>query len=281
MGLMTLTHPASAGVPSALERLRAVVARLEGRTGGACATLPMGLSTLDAHLPGGGLALAALHEVAPATYGDTGAAFGFATAVAARIQGSRGGPVVLVASRRGIVDLGRPYGPGLAGLGLDPGRLLLVEVANPHEALWAIDKALRSGVVAVVVGAVAARLDLVATRRLHLAAGGGTPLVLLRTAEADQVSAAATRWRIAATAAARDRFGAVARPSWHATLTRCRNGRPGAWRMEWDHAAHCFTAPDALGFAAPGALADHPPSPGARALGTRAGASVGDRQQAG
>ena len=258
MRFVPLTRVASLEARSALERLRAVVARLEGRAGGACAALPFGLPALDAHLPGGGLALAALHEVAPVAYGDTGAAFGFAAAIAARVQHVRGGPVVLVASPRGIADLGQPYGPGLALLGLDPARLLLVEAGKAGEALWAIDKALRAGIAAVVIGAVSARLDLATTRRLHLAAGGGTPLLLLRSAEADQVSAAATRWRIATGAGTRDRFGAFERPSWHAILTRCRNGRPGDWRMEWDHAAHRFTAPGALGLAAPGALADHP-----------------------
>jgi protein ImuA len=49
-------------------------------------------------------------------------------------------------------------------------------------------------------------------------------------------SAAATRWRVGTAEAARDRFGLLARPRWRLCLERCRNGRPGEWLVEFDHA---------------------------------------------
>jgi protein ImuA len=45
-----------------------------------------------------------------------------------------------------------------------------------------------------------------------------------------------TRWRIGAAAAARDRFGLITRWQWRVKLERCRNGRPGEWLVEFDHA---------------------------------------------
>ena len=80
----------------------------------------------------------------------------------------------------------------------------------------------------MVAGAIAGSLDLTTSRRLNLAAAAhATPLVLLRAPAAAGTSAAATRWRIAAAPAARDRFGAFAGPRWRVALERCRNGRPG------------------------------------------------------
>ena len=222
-----------------VDELRRLLPRLE-RVAGAARVLPFGLDALDAHLPQGGLAVGALHEVAPQQHGDTPAAFGFLAALLARFTPSTR-PLLLVTSPRALADHGRPHGHGLRHLGLDPARLILVETKTDKQALWAMEEALRSGVPAAVGGAIA-KLDLKTSQRLQLAAGeAGLPLLLLRPAKADEASAAATRWRIGAAEAARDRFGLLARTRWHARLERCRNGRPGDWLVEFDHAAYGFS----------------------------------------
>ena len=227
-----------------VDELRRLLPRMESIAPAARA-LPFGLAALDAHLPHGGLACGALHEVAPETFADTPAAFGFLAALLARftehstIQKQR--PVLFVASPRALADHGRPHGHGLQRLGLDPARLILVETKNETQALWAIEEALRSRVPAAVGGAIA-RLDLKTSQRLHLTAGeAGLPLVLWRPDKADDASAAATRWRIGAAEAARDRFGLVTGTRWRAQLVRCRNGRFGSWLVEFDHAAYRFS----------------------------------------
>jgi len=48
----------------AVEDLRARIRRLEGAAGRRRLVLPFGIKALDRHLPGGGLALGALHEMA-------------------------------------------------------------------------------------------------------------------------------------------------------------------------------------------------------------------------
>jgi protein ImuA len=226
-----------------VDELRRLLPRLES-IAPAPRALPFGLAALDAHLPHGGLARSALHEVAPATFGDTPAAFGFLAALLARFGADPARhqrPVLFVTSPRALADHGRPHGHGLQRLGLDPARLILVETRNDAQALWAIEEALRSRVPAAVGGAIA-RLDLRTSQRLHLTAGeAGLPLVLLRPDRADDASAAATRWRIGAAEAARDRFGLVTGTRWRARLVRCRNGRFGTWLVEFDHAAYRFS----------------------------------------
>jgi protein ImuA len=211
--------------------------------------LPFGLADLDAHLPQGGLTVGALHEIAPQQHGDTPAAFGFLAALMARFV-SRFTPItrplLLVAAAHVFAEHGRPHGHGLQQLGLDPGRLILVETRNEKQALWAMEEALRSAVPAVIGGAVA-RLDLKASQRLQLTAGeAGLPLLLLRPPVIEDASAAATRWRIGAAQAARDRFGLVTHTRWNVRLERCRNGRPGDWLVEFDHAAYRFSLAAAL-----------------------------------
>jgi protein ImuA len=193
--------------------------------------------------------------VTAAAHGDRPAAFGFAIALTARALAARRGPAVLIAARRCLADFGEPYGHGLRQLGLDVGRLVLVETRLDKDALWATEEALRSEVgAAAVAGAVEGNLDLTMSRRLNLAAAGsGAPLILLRPPITAGTSAATTRWRIAAAPSARDRFGAFSFCRWSVALERCRNGRPGRWLLEWNHVAHRFGLAELLADRAPAA----------------------------
>lgn len=212
------------------------------------------------------LAHGALNELV-AAHGDRPAAFGFLFAMAAVGLEAGAEPAVFIAARRTLTEFGAPYGHGLGQFGLDVDRLILVEAETDKDALWAIEETLRSETrPAVVAGVLAGGLDLTSSRRLNLAAAPHRiPLVLLTgamtcttSAEAAGTSAAATRWRIAAAPAARDRFGALAAPRWHVALERWRMGsgnagdmgrrmvRPGAWVIEWNHVTHRFRVVEGL-----------------------------------
>jgi protein ImuA len=206
-------------------------------------TLPLGIHDIDARLAGGGLALGQLHELAPMDSGDEPAALGFALALVARHLARVRGEALLVVGQAHPL----PYGHGLAGLGLDPERLLLFEVGSDGDAYRALEESLRSQGLAAVAGLIDAALPLAQSRRLHLAAARTDLLLLvLRPPGAESPNVATTRWRIAAGKALRDRFGCIERPCWQVTLDRSRNGRTGHWLLEWDHAAHRFGLAGAL-----------------------------------
>jgi protein ImuA len=165
-------------------------------------------------------------------------------------------PLLLVIPTYGLRDYGRPHGHGLNALGLDPRRLILAETAHRKDTLWAMEEALHSRAVAAVAGFID-QLDLKTSQRLQLAATDcGLPLFLLRPAPSPpspacgrgwgEGSAAATRWRVGAALAARDRFGLITWARWRLSLERCRNGRTGEWMVEYDHVAHRFSLAAAL-----------------------------------
>src|SRR5262245_20224630 len=244
-----------------LAALRRAVERLQGAPalGKAEGGLASPAPSPGPHRPFWGLpadiAPGALNELA-AAHADRPAAFGFLFTLTALGLKARPGAAVFVAARRALADFGAPYGHGLAQLGLDVDRLILVETKSDKDALWALEETLRSGAAATVAGTIEGGLDLTSSRRLNLAAAPHrTPLMVLRGARAVGVSAAATRWRIAATPAVRDRFGAFAHWRWRVALERCRNGRPGEWLIEWNHVAHRFRVVEGL--------ADCPPLAGA------------------
>ncbi len=102
-------------------------------------------------------------------------------------------------SRKTSPRRSRLYGHGLSALGLDPGRVFLVETPDDKQALWAIEEALRSGVPAAVIGMTGTDIDLKSSQRLNLAAGdSGRLLFLVQPEELTGLNVAMTRWRIGA-----------------------------------------------------------------------------------
>jgi protein ImuA len=189
-----------------------------------------GVAEIDGALPWGGLPSGS-HEVA-AAHGDAARA-GFVIS----LIGRRTGPILWCRSRRTALEAGDPYGPGIAGLGLSPGRLILVEATKPAELLWAVEEGARTkGLAAVVVDGVAP--DLTASRRLQLAAEAADGLVFLLAAGRQRAaSTALTRWFVASAPSRPDADG-PGRPCWKIELWRCRGGgRPQDWMVEWDDAA--------------------------------------------
>ncbi len=237
---------------AALQDLRLRIARIERATpSGSRRTLPLHLPAIDHALPGGGLALGALHEVAGAgpevEHGACAALF------VAGILAHLRGPVLWAF---GQADL---FAPALAAVGLPPRRVVYVEAGK--SVLLAMEEALRQPGLAGVVGEVG-KLGLTAARRLQLAAeASGTVVFALRRSHRfddpalDEPSAAVTRWRIAALPSppplpeAPDTPG-LARALWRLTLVRARGAEPASWIVE---------SPDAKGrLALVADLADRP-----------------------
>ena len=192
---------------SKLEALRLQIRTLEGhRLETNARVLPFADARLNESLPGGGLALGALHEFcAGGLEGELAPAVtAFAAIVAAKVLHKHDGFLLWAACQADC------YAPGLACLGLDPSRIVWVDCAKEAEVLSVMEEALHSRAVPAVLGEAGA-LNLKTARRLDAAArqSGGTALLLRRhhskPADAGLLGcgAAATRWRVSAVASER------------------------------------------------------------------------------
>jgi protein ImuA len=229
-----------------LDHLRRTIARMQTPAiafEGPC-DCPLGVSEVDQVL-GGGLARGALHEIAASGEAHLAAATGFALGVAGCAATQA---VVWVAQDMSLLESGAPYGPGLDDHGLAPERLLTVAGARTQEVLWVMEEALHCHAVGVVIGEVrgaSRELDLVAMRRLSLAAAThGALALLLRSAPADEASAAVTRWVVGAAPARggpteKSRSG-IGPPRFDLALMRNRRGPLGSWMLEWSVADASF-----------------------------------------
>lgn len=225
-----------------LSALRRRIAAIERRPpSDPLARVPLGIDAVDTAL-GGGIARARLHELFAAEPGDAGAASGFAAMLASRL--SSDGPIVWL-REEDVQRKGRLHAPGLAELGLDPGRVLLGVAADPLMLLRAAAEIVRCDEVAVAVIELwrsPRTLDLTASRRLAVAVeDSGVTALMLRIDAAPAPSAARTRWRVAAAPSRPLEANAPGAPALDLELVRQRGGAEGLrWRMEWDRDARRF-----------------------------------------
>ena len=278
-----------------LQRLRGRIAAIERRGNGMrseAAILPFGMTEIDEHLPWGGLATGAVHEILDGDSsnnsqkteiktkypvhqnpgdGLNGAVTAFVAALAGRAQRARAAPVIWIAPRHpGRESL---YGPGLLEFGLDPAALVVVRVPSNSDftatALWAMEEALRAPSVGLVCAEIE-EMDLTTSRRLQLAAetSGGLGLLLRRAPATGRENvlpptASVSRWRITS------RPGSPAeaawlparlpgQPRWQVELLRARGGQPRSWQLEWRDDRHNNSRDATGGFALVPPLRDRP-----------------------
>ena len=239
---------------STLANLRGRIERLE--THGDAHDLnkvALGHAAADAVLCGG-LAVAAVHEVFAEGH-QSAAATGFIAGLAGRVSPRR--PLVWVRQDFSEIESGALSMSGLCELGLDPRLLVTVRAPDTDAALRTAADALACdalGAVVLEVWGQARQLDLVASRKLTLAAAAsGVTALLLRMAAEPRPSTAETRWIVRAAhsppaapsmpaAPWTARWGA---PVFDAQLVRNRHGPVGRWIMEWKCDECLFSEPAA------------------------------------
>jgi len=241
----------------------------------------VGCEAFDARLPNG-LDGAGVHEVKPllqrgtsgASAGDWMAGLGFALRLGVRRlqqldeSGKRGGFILWCATRAFAAEFGRLSWHGLSALGLDPGRVLIVEARREAEALAGLEDGLRSGSVALGLG-MFNEIGLNPARRLSLAAAAGhTPCLAVTHPSGTPAAATATRFQIARRKSALHPFDcrAPGAARFEVALARCR-ARPASTNrppviLEWSDETHAFHM-------APG-VADRASRPGGTGRGAEA-----------
>jgi protein ImuA len=232
---------------STLASLRGHIERLETH-GGAhdLAKVALGHAEADAALQGG-LAVATVHEVFAEGH-QSAAATGFIAGLAGRVTPRR--PLVWVRQDFSEVESGALSMSGLAELGLDPRLLVTVRAADADAALRTAADALACDAIGAVVLEVwgqTRQLDLVASRKLTLAAqASGVTALLLRVAAEPLPSTAETRWIVrAAHSPPSLPWHAWGAPVFDAQLVRNRHGPVGRWIMEWKCDECLFSEPAA------------------------------------
>src|SRR3954466_951237 len=177
-----------------LASLRGSIERIETHDATAPDRVALGHAGADTVLQGG-LALGAVHEVF-AEGRQSAAATGFIAGLARRVSAGR--PLLWVRQDFAEIESGALSMSGWRELGLDPRLVVSVRAPDVETALRTCADALACdalGAVVMEIWGVSRQLDLVASRKLTLAARmSGVTCLLLRLAAAPQPSTAETRW---------------------------------------------------------------------------------------
>ena len=241
---------------SYLENLKTQIAGIDGRV--SRQFMPLAVDSLDSALSGG-LALGRVHMMCGMMQAH-GAVSGFVTAILMRLVahlsavGTSAGPIVWCPASS-LGGAGMLYGHGLAALGLDPARLLIVDTPHPSHRMAALDDIARTdGLTAVVAEYDGMQKSsdywMRLMRRIQLAAESSRVTVFLLGAPL-AANGCETVWHIAPTnmAPADKMPGHILHnrphrsltsssqswgPRWQITLKRARGGYPFQGQIGWE-----------------------------------------------
>ena len=242
---------------SYLENLKTQIAGIDGRI--SRQFMPLAVDSLDSALSGG-LALGRVHMMCGMMQAH-GAVSGFVTALLMRLLAhlsavgtTSAGPIVWCPASS-LGGAGMLYGHGLAALGLDPARLLIVDTPHPSHRMAALDDIARTdGLTAVVAEYDGMQKSsdywMRLMRRIQLAAESSRVTVFLLGAPL-AANGCETVWHIAPTnmAPADKMPGHILHnrphrsftsssqswgPRWQITLKRARGGYPFQGQIGWE-----------------------------------------------
>ena len=232
-----------------IQRLEREILPLQGfkppRSGGA---LDFGLGPMNAAFPNGEFPTGAIHEVLSTGPENAAASVGFVGGLIGTLM-RNGGAGLWIGARQKIFPM------ALKLFGIEPDRIVFVELRNQKDMLWAMEEALKCEGLAAVVGEIP-EIGFTASRRLQLAVEQSRVTgFILRHQPRGHVTnvtgnlpgnvaanvpgnvtgtACVARWRITPLASQPEAgLPGVGFPRWNVELLKIRNGRPGAWPLEW------------------------------------------------
>jgi protein ImuA len=211
-------------------RLKNDLLKLEGVRAGGIASIDSILGPLRDSFPCGGFPAGAVHEFLFNDCEDSAATAGFISRLLSALM-QNSGIAFWISCTNNI------FPPSLKTTGIEPHRVVFVDLQTQKEVVWAMDEALKCSALSSVVGEVR-ELDFTASRRMQLAAeqSGVTCFVLRKHREQQKITptASVSRWKVGHLSSVPiDGLPGIGHPQWKVELLRIRNGRTGSWNLMW------------------------------------------------
>jgi protein ImuA len=187
-----------------------------------------GLGPILEAFPDATFPLGAVHEFLSAKPEDVAATSGFITGLMSSLMGNNG-TALWISSMRTL------FPPALKSFGIEPDRVIFIDLQNARQVSWAMEEALKCCALTVVVGELN-EVDFTTSRRLQLAVEQSqvTGFILRNRYRTVQTTACVSRWKITSIASERiDDLPGIGFPTWRVELLRVRNGKPGVWETTW------------------------------------------------
>jgi protein ImuA len=213
---------------SVIEELQRQILKLQGNQPHSDLGQSLGLGAIEHAFPGSVIPRAAIHEMISISAESAACTNGFMSVILSAMMG-QGGSCIWISTRRTI------FPSALKSFGIEPERILFVDVLNVKEALWAMEEALKCNALTAVVGEFTA-LTFDDSRRLQLAVERSkvTGFIHRYKPKIENTLTCVSRWKISPLISdAPDQFPGMAFPKWKVDLLKVRNGKPTSWQVQW------------------------------------------------
>jgi protein ImuA len=192
------------------------------------AAVNTGLGSIKFSFPGATFPLGAVHEFICSAPETLSAAGGFISGILSALM-HQGGASVWINSSQTI------FPPSLKGFGIEPDKIVFINLKREKDRLWALEEALKCDGIAAVVAEIR-ELSFAESRRLQLAVEQSlvTGFIIRNNPRNLNTTACISRWKITHMSSVQtDDMPGVGFPCWNVELLKVRNGKPGRWQMEW------------------------------------------------
>ena len=214
----------------ALKPLRDEILAMQGIRPAQNRVIDLTLSPLRQAFPNYSFPTGAVHEFITINKETAASTSGFIAGMLTSLM-KNSGTVVWIGTSRKL------FPPALKTFGIEPDRLVFVDVKKEKDVMWAMDEALKCEALSAVVGEMQ-DLGFTESRRLQLAVEKSrvTGFVLRTNPKKINTTACVSRWKISpAHSDPVDGMPGVGYPQWKVELLRIRNGKPGAWELRWEN----------------------------------------------
>lgn len=187
----------------------------------------IGLGELLSAFPNKTFPTGAVHEFISPASENVAATNGFICGLLGQLMLQKG-PCLWISARRTV------FPPALKVFGIDPERIIFIDLERPKQVLWAIEEGLKCEDISVVIGELS-ELGFTESRRLQLAveASNVTGFIHRHQPRNENTVACTTRWKIKPISSIIEDMPGVGFPRWEVQLVKVRNGKPGSWQFEW------------------------------------------------
>jgi protein ImuA len=187
-----------------------------------------GLGPVESAFPNGLFPTGNIHEFLIAEPEHAAASAGFLSGLL-RVLMQNGSACLWISTCRML------FPASLQAFGIEPDRIIFVDLQRERDVLWAAEEALKcEGLTAVV--AELREINFAQSRRLQLVVEKSKVTGFILRTDPDKVTSTAcvARWRITPLPSEPEEgMPGVGFPRWTIDLLKVRNGNPGSWKMEW------------------------------------------------
>ncbi len=210
-----------------IEKLQGEILQLQGFRRPNSRKTDLGLGPIVRSFPDHVFPLGAVHEFLSTRVEDIATTCGFITGLLSNLLGKKGMALWISCART-------LFPPALKNYGIDPDRIIFIDLKKEKHVLWALEEALKCKAVSAVVGELR-DLSFTTSRRLQLAVeeSNATGFLIHKTAITN-TTACVSRWRITSLPSESiDDLPGIGFPQWNVELLKIKNGKPGTWKIKW------------------------------------------------